>query len=159
LDFVAEKFHRLLVYEYMCNGSLDRWVLHRNHEILLDWKHRKKIILDTARGPTYLHEDCRQKIVHLDIKPHNILLDEDFNAKVSDFGLSKLVDRDQSQVVTSMRGTPGYMAPKWLSSVITEKVDVYSFGVVSWRYCVEGKTLIRSQLEKEMHLLNFQEKD
>jgi serine/threonine protein kinase len=74
--------------------------------MLLDWKHRKKIILDTASGLTYLHEDCRQKIVHLDIKPHNILLDEDFNAKVSDFGLSKLVDRDQSQVVTSMRGTP-----------------------------------------------------
>ena len=80
--------------------------------------------MDTARGLTYLHKDCRQKIVHLDIKPHNILLDEDFNAKVSDFGFSKLVDRDQSQVVTSIRGTPGYMAPEWMSSVITEKVDV-----------------------------------
>ena len=80
--------------------------------MLLDWQQRKKIILDIARGLTYLHEDCRQKIVHLDIKPHNILLNENFNAKISDFGLSKLVDCDRSQVVTIMRGTPGYMAPK-----------------------------------------------
>ena len=124
IGFCAEKSYRLLVYEYMSNGSLDRWVFDKNPEALLDWQHRKKIILDIARGLTYLHEDCRQKIVHLDIKPQNILLDETFNAKVSDFGLSKLVDRDQSQVVTTMRGTPGYMAPEWLSSVITEKVDV-----------------------------------
>ena len=71
-----------------------------------------KIVLDIARGLTYLHEECRQKIVHLDIKLQNILLDENFNAKVSDFGLSKLVDRDQSQVVTIIRGTLGYMAPE-----------------------------------------------
>ena len=80
--------------------------------MLLDWQQRKKIILDIARGLTYLHEDCRQKIVHLDIKPHNILLNENFNAKISDFGLSKLVDCDRSQVVTIMRGTLGYMAPE-----------------------------------------------
>ena len=130
IGYCAEKFHRLLVYEYMSNGSLDKWIFHKNFEMLLDWKHRKKIIIDIARGLTYLHEECRQKIVHLDIKPHNILLDENFNAKFSDFGLSRLVDRGQSQVVTTMRGTPGYMAPEWLSSVITEKVDVYSFGIV-----------------------------
>ena len=97
--------------------------------MLLDWQHRK-IIMDVARRLTYLHEDCKQKIVHLDIKPHNILLDENFNAKVFNFGLSKLVDRDQSQVVTTMRGTPGYMAPEWLSSKIIEKVDVYRLGVM-----------------------------
>ncbi|KAL4653519.1 hypothetical protein ACB092_01G309700 [Castanea dentata] len=112
IGFCAEKYHRLLVYEFMSNGSLDRWVFHQNAEMLLDWKLRKKIIIEIARGLSYLHEGCRQKIVHLDIKPHNILLDENFNAKVSDFGLSKLVDHDQSQVVTNMRGTPGYMAPE-----------------------------------------------
>ena len=80
--------------------------------MLLDWQQIKKIILDIARGLTYLHEDCRQKIVHLDIKPHNILLNENFNAKISDFELSKLVDCDRSQVVTIMRGTPGYMTPE-----------------------------------------------
>uniref|UniRef100_A0A7N2KM39 non-specific serine/threonine protein kinase n=1 Tax=Quercus lobata TaxID=97700 RepID=A0A7N2KM39_QUELO len=88
IGFCAEKSHRLfLVYEYMSNGSLDRWIFHRNPKTLLDWQHRKKIIIDIARGLTYLHNDCRYKIVHLDIKPQNILLDENFNAKVSDLGL------------------------------------------------------------------------
>jgi serine/threonine protein kinase len=155
VGFCAEKSHRLLVYEYMSNGSLDRWVFHKNPEILLDWQQRKKIILDIAKGLTYLHEECRQKIVHLDIKPHNILLDENLNAKVSDFGLSKLIDRDQSQVVTTMRGTPGYMAPEWLSSVITEKVDVYSFGVVLLEILCGRRNLDHSQPEEAMHLLNL----
>ena len=155
IGFCAEKSHRLLVYEYMSNGSLDKWVFHKNPEMLLDWQHRKKIILDTARGLTYSHEECRQKIVHLDIKPHNILLDENFNAKVSDFGMSKLVDRDQSQVVTTMRGTPGYMAPEWLSSIITEKVDVYSFGVVLLELLCGRINLDRSQPEEEMLLFDL----
>ncbi|XP_030953908.1 G-type lectin S-receptor-like serine/threonine-protein kinase SD2-5 [Quercus lobata] len=159
IGFCAEKFHRLLVYEYMPNGSLDRWIFHKNSEMLLDWKHRKKIIIEIARGLTYLHEECRQKIVHLDIKPHNILLDENFNAKVSDFGLSKLVDREQSQVVTTMRGTPGYMAPEWLSSVITEKVDVYSFGIVLMEILCGRRNLDHSQPEEAMHLLDLFKKN
>ncbi|XP_056170559.1 G-type lectin S-receptor-like serine/threonine-protein kinase SD2-5 [Syzygium oleosum] len=130
MGFCAEKSHRLLIYEYMSNGSLDRWIFHKSSECILDWQQRKKIIHDIVKGLNYLHEDCRQKIVHLDIKPQNILLDGNFNAKIVDFGLSKLIDRDQSQVVTTMRGTPGYLAPEWLSAAITEKVDVYSFGVV-----------------------------
>ncbi|XP_075670015.1 G-type lectin S-receptor-like serine/threonine-protein kinase SD2-5 [Castanea sativa] len=153
IGFCAEKFHRLLVYEYMSNGSLDRWIFHKNYEMLLDWQQRKKIIIDIARGLTYLHEDCRQKIIHLDIKPHNILLDENFNAKVSDFGLSKLVDRDQSQVATTMRGTPGYMAPEWSSSIITEKVDVYSFGVVLLEILCGRRNFDHSQPEEAMNLL------
>jgi serine/threonine protein kinase len=91
----------------------------------------------------------------LDIKPHNILLDENFNAKVSDFGLSKLVDRDQSQVVTNMRGTPGYMAPEWVSLVITEKVDVYSFGVVLLEILCGRRNFDHSQPEEAMHLLHL----
>jgi serine/threonine protein kinase len=134
---------------------LDRWVFHKNPEMLLDWHHRKKIILDIARGLTYLHEDCRQKIVHLDINPQNILVDENFNAKVSDFGLSKLVDHDQSQVVTTIRGTPGYMAPEWSSSVITKKVDVYSFGVMLLEILCGRRNFDRSQPEEEMHLLEL----
>jgi hypothetical protein len=159
IGFCAEKSHRLLVYEYMSNGSLDRWVFDKNPETLLDWQHRKKIVLDIARGLTYLHEDCRQKIVHLDIKPQNILLDETFNAKFSDFGLSKLVDRDQSQVVTTMRGTPGYMALEWLSSVITEKVDVYSFGIMLLEILCGRRNFDRSQSEEAMHLLNLFKKN
>ena len=94
IGFCAEKFHKLLVYKYISNGFLDRWIFSKNFEMLLDWKHRKKIMIDIARGLTYLHEECRQKIVHLDIKPYNILLDENFNAKVFDFGLSRLADCD-----------------------------------------------------------------
>ena len=92
-----------------------------------------------AKGLAYLPEECRQKIIHLDIKPQNILLDENFDAKVSDFGLSKLIKRDQSQVVTTMRGTPSYMAPEWLNSGIIEKVDVYSFDVVVMEVCCGWK--------------------
>lgn len=105
----------------MCNGSLDKWIFHRVQESPLDWQTRRNIVLNVAKGLAYLHEECRQKIIHLDIKPENIL---------SDFGLSKLIERDQSEVVTTMRGTPGYMAPEWLNSGIAGKVDVYSFGVV-----------------------------
>ncbi|XP_056171465.1 G-type lectin S-receptor-like serine/threonine-protein kinase SD2-5 [Syzygium oleosum] len=155
MGFCAEKFHRLLIYEYMSNGSLDRWIFHKSNECVLDWQQRKKIIFDIAKGLNYLHEDCRQKIVHLDIKPQNILLDRNFNAKVADFGLSKLIDRDQSQVVTTMRGTPGYLAPEWLSAAITEKVDVYSFGVVILEIVCGRKIFDRSLDEDDMHLLSL----
>ncbi|KAL4620637.1 hypothetical protein ACB092_06G170000 [Castanea dentata] len=153
--FCAQSSHRLLVYTYMSNGSLDKWIFHKTEGFTLDWHKRKKIILDIAKGLTYLHEDCSKKIAHLDVKPENILLDENFNAKVADFGLSKLIDRDQSQVVTIMRGTPGYLAPEWLSSVITEKVDVYSFGVVLLEILCGRRHFDRSQPEEEMHLLGF----
>ncbi|CAA2998286.1 G-type lectin S-receptor-like serine threonine-kinase SD2-5 [Olea europaea subsp. europaea] len=155
IGFCADKSHRHLVYEYMKNGSLDKWIYGRTTATPLDWKCRKKIILDIARGLSYLHEECRQKIVHLDIKPQNILLDENFNAKLSDFGLSKLIDRNQSQVVTNMRGTPGYLAPEWLSSVITEKVDVYSFGIVILEILCGRRNFEKSEPEEERHLLSL----
>ena len=152
IGFCAQRSHRLLVYEYLSNGSLDKWIFHKTLEFNLDWQRRKKIILGIAKGLTYLHEDCNKKIAHLDVKPENILLDENFNAKVADFGLSKLIDRDQSQVVTIMRGTPGYLAPEWLSLVITEKVDVYSFGVVLLEILCGRRHFDRSQPEEAMHL-------
>ncbi|KAL7185285.1 hypothetical protein ACSBR2_027252 [Camellia fascicularis] len=86
IGFCAKKSYRLLVYEYMSNGSLDTWIFQRHQELTLGWQSRRNIILDIAKGLTYLHEECRQKIFHLDIKPQNILLDEYFNAKISDFG-------------------------------------------------------------------------
>ncbi|KAL9993892.1 putative protein kinase RLK-Pelle-SD-2b family [Helianthus debilis subsp. tardiflorus] len=156
--FCTWKSQQFLVYDFMSNGSLDRWIYHGNREQVLEWECRKKIILDIAKGLAYLHEDCRQKIAHLDIKPQNILLDNDFNAKVSDFGLSKLMDRNQSQVMTTMRGTPGYLAPEWLSSVITEKVDVYSFGIVLLEILCGRKNFDRSQPEESWHLLRVFQK-
>ncbi|KAI6673834.1 hypothetical protein NL676_001740 [Syzygium grande] len=105
VGFCAEKSHRLLVYEYMSKGSLDKWIFHKSDEsFVLDWQQRRNIICDIARGLSYLHEQCSWKIIHMDIKPQNILLDENFNAKIADFGLSKLIDRDQSQIMTTNKG-------------------------------------------------------
>ncbi|TYH90221.1 hypothetical protein ES332_A13G035200v1 [Gossypium tomentosum] len=91
VGFCAQKFNRLLVYEYMANGSLDRWIFNKNRDLAFSWKIRRKIILDIAKGLAYLHEDCNQKIVHLDIKPENILLDEHFNAKVDVYSFGIVV--------------------------------------------------------------------
>ena len=97
---------------------------------LLDWKTRFSIAVGTARGIVYLHEKCRDCIIHCDIKPENILLDSNFCPKVADFGLAKLLGREYSKVLTTVRGTRGYLAPEWLSGVpITVKADVYSFGM------------------------------
>lgn len=130
IGFCAEKSQRLLIYEHMVNGSLDRWIYHTNQENGLTWHTRQRIITGIAKGLAYLHDECNQKIIHMNIKPQNILLDQNFNAKISDFGLSKLIKKDKSKIVTRMRGTPGYLAPEWLRSEITEKVDVYGFGIV-----------------------------
>ncbi|KAJ7000078.1 hypothetical protein NC653_010749 [Populus alba x Populus x berolinensis] len=154
IGFCVDKLNCLLVYEFLCNGSLDSWIfLKEPRQPSLDWEGRRTIILDIARGLAYLHEECRQRIIHLDIKPQNILLDARLRAKISDFGLSKLIDRDQSQVVTTMRGTPGYLAPELFSSVITEKADVYSFGIVVMEVVCGKKNLDRSQPAECMHLL------
>ncbi|KAL5793587.1 hypothetical protein ACOSP7_002181 [Xanthoceras sorbifolium] len=155
IGFCVERSCRLLVYEYMCNGSLDKWIFVRDERPCLDWQTRKKIILDIAKGLAYLHEDCRHRIIHLDIKPQNILLDENFNAKVSDFGLSQLFDRDESQVQTTVRGTPGYIAPEWRKSKITVKADIYSFGIVLLEVVSARRNLDSSRSESSCHLLKL----
>ncbi|GJN38045.1 hypothetical protein PR202_gb27053 [Eleusine coracana subsp. coracana] len=157
VGFCAEKSQRLLVYEYMSKGSLDRWIYHRHDNASLDWNTRCRIIADIAKGLCYLHEECRQRIAHLDVKPQNILLDDNFSAKLSDFGLAKLIDRDNSQVITKLRGTPGYLAPEWLTSQITEKADIYSFGVVVMEVISGRKNLDTSEPEDSIHLISLQE--
>ncbi|XP_047058420.1 PR5-like receptor kinase [Lolium rigidum] len=158
-EFLAEKSHRLLVYEYVPRGSLDKWIYCQqdNNASPLEWRLRCKIITDIAKGLSYLHEECMKRIVHLDVKPQNILLDENFSAKLSDFGLCKLIDRDMSQVVTRMRGTPGYLAPEWLTSHITEKADVYSFGVVVMEIVSGRKNLDTSRTDESLHLITLLE--
>ncbi|XP_010556555.1 PREDICTED: G-type lectin S-receptor-like serine/threonine-protein kinase SD2-2 [Tarenaya hassleriana] len=127
--FCSENSHRMLVYDYMPNGPLSSYLC-RTSPALLSWDVRFRIALGTAKGIAYLHEGCRDCIIHCDIKPENILLDADFTAKVSDFGLAKLVGRDFSRVLATMRGTWGYVAPEWISGLpITTKADVYSFGM------------------------------
>ncbi|KAL3736783.1 hypothetical protein ACJRO7_025680 [Eucalyptus globulus] len=130
--FCAEGTHRLLVYEFMGKGSLDKWIC-KNSEAnkILDWNTRFNVALGTAKGVAYLHEECEVKIIHCDIKPENVLLDDNFVAKVSDFGLAKLMSREESRVYTTLRGTRGYLAPEWIkNNPISEKSDVYSYGVV-----------------------------
>ncbi|XP_058219219.1 G-type lectin S-receptor-like serine/threonine-protein kinase At1g34300 [Rhododendron vialii] len=135
IGFCSEGRHRLLVYEFMRNGSLDNFLFTVEEQSgkFLNWEYRFKIALGTARGMTYLHEECRDCIVHCDIKPENILLDENYNAKVSDFGLAKLINSKDHRyrTLTSVRGTRGYLAPEWLANLpITSKSDVYGFGMV-----------------------------
>ncbi|WMV20647.1 hypothetical protein MTR67_014032 [Solanum verrucosum] len=131
--YCSEGTRRLLVYEFMKNGSLDKWIFHSysNRDKLLIWPTRFRVAIGTAQGIAYFHEQCRNRIIHCDIKPENILLDEDFCPKVSDFGLAKLMGREHSHVVTMVRGTRGYLAPEWVSNrPITVKADVYSYGML-----------------------------
>ncbi|CAL4888341.1 unnamed protein product [Urochloa decumbens] len=155
VGFCADRSHKLLVYDYMPNGSLDKWIFDTSPSFTLSWKTRRNIIIAIARGLSYLHEECKEKIAHLDIKPQNILLDENFNAKLSDFGLSKMINRDQSKVMTRMRGTRGYLAPEWLGSKITEKADIYSFGIVMIEIICGRQNLDESQPEHDIHLISL----
>lgn len=138
LGFCSEGTKRLLVYEYMPNGSLD-YHLFGGSSLSLSWNTRYQIATGVARGLTYLHEECRDCIIHCDIKPQNILLDASLIPKVADFGMAKLLGRDFSRVLTSMRGTIGYLAPEWISGeAITTKADVFSYGMMLFEI-ISGK--------------------
>ncbi|XP_047327078.1 G-type lectin S-receptor-like serine/threonine-protein kinase SD2-5 [Impatiens glandulifera] len=156
--FCAEGSHRLLVYEFMSNGSLDKWIFKKkkNDDFLLDWNTRFNIALGTAKGLAYLHEDCDVKIIHCDIKPENVLLDDNYNARVSDFGLAKLMNREQSHVFTTLRGTRGYLAPEWITNyAISEKSDVYSFGMVLLEIVGGRKNFDPSETSEKSHFPSY----
>ncbi|OAY70339.1 putative receptor-like protein kinase, partial [Ananas comosus] len=132
LGYCVEGTQRMLVYEYVNNGNLEQW-LHgamRQHGSLT-WEARIKILLGTAKALAYLHEAIEPKVVHRDIKSSNILIDDEFNAKVSDFGLAKLLGAGKSHITTRVMGTFGYVAPEYANTgLLNEKSDIYSFGVV-----------------------------
>ncbi|XP_022776104.1 proline-rich receptor-like protein kinase PERK12 [Durio zibethinus] len=126
---IAEN-QRLLIYEFVPNSTLEHH-LHAKDLPVLEWAKRVKIAVGAAKGLAYLHEDCHPKIIHRDIKSANILLDDDFEAQVADFGLARLNDTTQTHVSTRVMGTFGYLAPEYASSgKLTDRSDVYSFGVV-----------------------------
>ncbi|KAL6614782.1 hypothetical protein ACP70R_037052 [Stipagrostis hirtigluma subsp. patula] len=132
LGYCVEGIHRMLVYEYVNNGNLEQW-LHgaMGQHGVLSWENRIKILLGTAKALAYLHEAIDPKVVHRDIKSSNILIDDEFNSKVSDFGLAKLLNSDKSHINTRVMGTYGYVAPEYANSgMLNEKSDIYSFGVV-----------------------------
>lgn len=135
VGFCVDRFRRALVYEFLPNKSLEKFIFSGTVEnYSLDWKKLQDIAQGTARGIEYLHQGCDQRILHFDIKPHNILLDHNFNPKISDFGLAKLCSKEQSAISMSVaRGTMGYIAPEMLSTNfgnVSYKSDVYSFGML-----------------------------
>ncbi|KAL6864891.1 hypothetical protein ACP4OV_016042 [Aristida adscensionis] len=132
LGYCVEGTQRMLVYEYVNNGNLESW-LHGelSQYSSLTWLARMKILLGTAKALAYLHEAIEPKVVHRDIKSSNILIDDEFNAKISDFGLAKMLGAGKSHIATRVMGTFGYVAPEYANSgLLNEKSDVYSFGVV-----------------------------
>ncbi|CAK9154204.1 unnamed protein product [Ilex paraguariensis] len=130
--FCMTPTERLLVYPYMANGSVASCLRERPpNEPPLDWPTRKRIALGSARGLSYLHDHCDPKIIHRDVKAANILLDEEFEAVVGDFGLAKLMDYKDTHVTTAVRGTIGHIAPEYLSTgKSSEKTDVFGYGIM-----------------------------
>ncbi|KAH6780632.1 HAESA-like 1 [Perilla frutescens var. hirtella] len=142
---------KLLVYEYLPNGSLGD-LLHKNKSKLLDWPTRFKIALDAAEGLSYLHHDSVPHIVHRDVKSNNILLDQDFGAKISDFGVAKVVKTANNGVesMSVIAGSCGYIAPEYAYTLrVNEKSDIYSFGVVLLEL-VTGRPPIDPEFGKDL---------
>ncbi|XP_057422651.1 LEAF RUST 10 DISEASE-RESISTANCE LOCUS RECEPTOR-LIKE PROTEIN KINASE-like 2.4 [Lotus japonicus] len=138
LGFCLEGSEKALIYEFMPNGSLEKFIYEERKSFKsddqLDCKTLFDIAIGVARGLEYLHRGCNSRILHFDIKPHNILLDENFSPKISDFGLAKICSRDESMVsIFGARGTAGYIAPEVFSrnfGAVSHKSDVYSYGMM-----------------------------
>ncbi|TXG46594.1 hypothetical protein EZV62_027894 [Acer yangbiense] len=134
LGFCYNKNKRALIYQFMSNGSLDKYIFDKKSSSNLEWKTKYHIAIGIARGLEYLHRGCNTRIVHFDIKPHNILLDEDFCPKISDFGLAKLCKNKESIIsMLGARGTAGYIAPEVFCrsfGEVSHKSDVYSYGMM-----------------------------
>nr|XP_010933053.1 LRR receptor-like serine/threonine-protein kinase FEI 1 [Elaeis guineensis]XP_010933054.1 LRR receptor-like serine/threonine-protein kinase FEI 1 [Elaeis guineensis]XP_019709322.1 LRR receptor-like serine/threonine-protein kinase FEI 1 [Elaeis guineensis] len=145
---------KLLIYDYLPGGSLDE-VLHERSE-QLDWDARLNIIMGAAKGLAYLHHDCSPRIIHRDIKSSNILLDGNLEARVSDFGLAKLLEDEESHITTIVAGTFGYLAPEYMQSGrATEKTDVYSFGVLVLEVLSGKRPTDSSFIEKGLNIVGW----
>ncbi|CAI6010988.1 unnamed protein product [Closterium sp. NIES-65] len=156
IGYCAEAEQRLLVYEFMCNGSLEVH-LFRQHLTVLPWSTRMKIALGAARGLAYLHEEATRPIIYRDFKTSNILLTEDFSAKLSDFGLAKDgPESGKTHVSTRVMGTYGYAAPEYvMTGHLTLKSDVYSYGVVLLEMITGRRSMDKSFPPEEHSLVDW----
>ena len=149
--FCLESSKRALIYEYMPNGSLDQYIYSENPKETLGWQKLYTIAIGIARGLEYLHHCCNTRIVHFDIKPQNILLDQDFCPKIADFGLAKLCLAKESKLsMTGARGTIGFIAPEVHSrtfGVVSTKSDVYSYGMMLLEM-VGGRKNVNLEVQK-----------
>lgn len=155
LGYCRDNCERLLVYEYMPEGTLGQHLFDREggKYCPLNWRQRLVIALDVARGIEYLHSLAQESFIHRDLKPSNILLDKDLRAKVSDFGLVKLVDKEKS-VMTRLAGTFGYLAPEYaLTGKVSTKVDVYAYGVILMELITGRKAIDESVPDEDSHLV------
>ncbi|RDY08819.1 putative receptor-like serine/threonine-protein kinase, partial [Mucuna pruriens] len=157
VGYCAEGAQRMLVYEYVDNGTLEQW-LHGDVGAVspLTWDIRMKIAVGTAKGLAYLHEGLGPKVVHRDVKSSNILLDKKWNAKVSDFGLAKLLGSEKSYVTTRVMGTFGYVSPEYASTgMLNEGSDVYSFGILLMELITGRSPIDYSRPPGEMNLVDW----
>ncbi|RVX00912.1 Cysteine-rich receptor-like protein kinase 19 [Vitis vinifera] len=156
LGFCLDGEERLLIYEFLPNSSLDHFIFDPANRVCLDWERRHRIIKGIARGLLYLHEDSRLRIVHCDLKASNILLDEDMNPKISDFGMARLFSMDETHANASrIAGTYGYMAPEYAhQGHFSTKSDVYSFGVLILEI-VSGQKICFDNGEELEHLVTY----
>ncbi|KAF4386875.1 hypothetical protein F8388_006830 [Cannabis sativa] len=144
----------LVVYEYLPNGSLNKHL--RGEKPMLPWATRHKIVIGLASSLLYLHEEWEQCVVHRDIKSSNIMLDSNFNAKLGDFGLARLVDHERGLDTTLVAGTRGYLAPECLTtSKASKESDVYSFGVVALEICSGRKPIVSNAEEGKVMLVEW----
>jgi len=159
LGFCIEGSKRALLYEFMPNGSLDKYIFSKEGGISLSYNQLHDISIGVARGIAYLHHGCEMKILHFDIKPHNILLDENFIPKISDFGLAKLYPIENSIVtMTAAKGTIGYMAPELFYKNIggvSYKADVYSFGMLLMEMASKRKNMNPHAVRSSQHYFPF----
>ncbi|CAJ2639476.1 unnamed protein product [Trifolium pratense] len=148
---------KMLIYEYMSNNSLDSFLLDPIRSKLLDWSARFNIIFGIARGLLYLHQDSRLRIIHRDLKVSNILLDNDMNPKISDFGLARMCGGDQIEGRTNkIVGTYGYMAPEYaIDGLFSIKSDVFSFGVLLLEIISGKKNRARNYREHDHNLIGY----
>ncbi|KAI3764516.1 hypothetical protein L2E82_14526 [Cichorium intybus] len=149
--------HLLLVYEYMENNSLAHTLFDQdNSKLEIDWPTRQRICVGIAKGLTFLHEESALKMVHRDIKVSNVLLDADLTPKISDFGLAKLNEEENTHITTRVAGTIGYMAPEYaLWGYLTYKADVYSFGVLALEIVAGRNNMTYRPSEKYFCLLDW----